>query len=93
MSQERFDRIIVGYIGEALIEVAGLGRWFYNKFKGDISYGLPVIIDYTKGEHIPFSPVHQRELLKEEKQPILKDHIYYCANKESIEEDFFKEFE
>lgn len=91
VSQARMNRIIIAYFGEAVIERVG-GRWDLNDAEGDPSFGTPVVIDWAK-EAIRISPVERREMLIENRNPFLRDMIAYCANKEKIEKDFFKEFE
>ena len=88
VSLARMNRIFIAYIGEAVIERAG-GKWELNPMDKDPSFGTPVVID---NDSIRISPVERRELLIKNREPFLRDMVNYCANKDKIEEDFFKEF-
>lgn len=91
VSQARMNRIFIAYVGEAIRERAG-GRWALDDAEGDPAFGTPVIIDWAP-DAIRISPVERRELLIQDRKPFLRELVDYCANKEKIEEDFFKEFE
>jgi hypothetical protein len=93
VSLKRLDRIMIAYLGETLIERAGMGEWDFNQDKGTSGYGSPHIILYSKADHIPFNPVLQLDRLKEDLKPFLVENIQYHSNLEQDDEDFFKEFE
>lgn len=95
VSQARLNRIFIAYVGEAIIARAesGRARWALNPVAKDPSFGTPVIIDWAKDDGMAISPVERRELLIENRKPFLRELVNYCATKQRIEQDFFKEFE
>jgi hypothetical protein len=64
VSGKRLDRILIAFMGEALIKNAGRGHWDFCEKEG-LFYGLPIITGYTDHEDaIPFSPVIFRQGIK-----------------------------
>lgn len=90
VTRARLERIFTAYVGEAVIGRAG-GHWALNTVEDDPSFGTPVIIEWAR-EAMRISPVELRESLLENREPLLRDLVEYCVNKDTIEEDFFKEF-
>jgi hypothetical protein len=86
-SRNHLDRIIIAYLGEALIHHAG-GRWEMGE-DDDLTYGTPMIYGFNDDhDNIGFSPVGIRErFIKEKKNGIFRKSLEYCINKKHIEAD------
>lgn len=84
ISLNRFKRILLAYIGEAVIERMGKGKWDLNEMEGTSSFGCPEIIDWTEGDHIPIDPVRLLDAIEEGDKTAISECINFCVNKDAI---------
>jgi hypothetical protein len=84
ISLSRLERILLAYIGEAVLERVGKGEWDFNEMEGTYTYGCPEIVNWTEKEHLPICPVRLLNAIKEGKETAISDCINFCVNEDAI---------
>lgn len=84
ISLNRLKRILLAYIGEAVLERTGRGEWTLNEMGGTDTYGRPEIIRWTEKDHLPICPGRLLDAIAEGKETAVSDCIYFCLHEEEI---------
>lgn len=93
ISQSRLDRIMIAYVGEAVINNAG-GHWELCDEPKNRNYGVPRIVGWgTNKNNNPVSPVGLKERIKQDlNKGVLSQTIKFCSDKDDFLGKFFKNF-
>jgi hypothetical protein len=91
VSPNRLDRIMLAYLGQAVISRAG-GTWDLHAVEGDPAFGTPVVVEWgTTGDYVRFSPVEWLEELKKRGGRSVREFIDYAIHQEDFERGLFEE--
>jgi hypothetical protein len=91
VSPNRLDRIMLAYLGQAVISRAG-GTWDLHAVEGDPAFGTPVVVEWgTTGDYVRFSPVEWLEELKKQGGRSVREFIDYAIHQEDFERGLFGE--